>query len=185
MRRIAICLIFILTIAHAPAQAIDWKAVDHRRELNIKSWPRFYDVTRAEQAQMRKLILARKNASCQSSDDTFLFNPQPLAPGRRDFLVSCDHDDQAENSPKWIVEFTGGRGRVIGELEGFISHLEPTVSHSLHDIIMSRHTGGACCYALSYYRYDGTQYHLIGAADVEIDANGKSNITPKETPSPR
>jgi hypothetical protein len=170
------------------AQTINWKSVDNH-SLDTKSWPRVAPATRAEQAEVRKLILSRKDSWCGPDESTewvreLKFTPMPLAPGRRDFLVkpdaaNCNVSGQGANAAQWIAEIENGHARVLGNFGGYFSHLEPATFHGLHDVVMAWHLGWQS-YSLTYYRYNGTQYQAVATADVEGNENGDRKITPKK-----
>jgi hypothetical protein len=90
----------------------------------------------------------------------------------------------AEDKGEWshvVLQFEGDKFSLAtpeGQFSGWLYSIQPTITHGFRDMVLGWHMGEGKA-ALSYFRFDGKSYRLLGQAKTAADGTGK--IVPKGT----
>jgi len=106
-----------------------------------------------------------------------MFEEIPLAANHRVLLVQagrgCARGGQGANGAMWLIRFDGEVPVLLaspeGDFNGWLYSIQPTLSHGYHDLVLGWHMG-ADNYNLTYFRFDGKSYVVVGRAN---EANGE------------
>jgi hypothetical protein len=112
------------------------------------------------------------------------FESIPLA-GKQELVLAeapagCARGGQGANGAMWIIRFDGDAPALLTtpkEFSGWIFSVQPTLSHGYPDIVLGWHMS-AFESNLSYFRFDGKSYHLIGTASLQADDQENEKIVP-------
>jgi hypothetical protein len=184
--RLAMALLLMFVALVAQAQSDIWKQVNPNYD-----GPRLQSVQpsglrlKAIAAMLRQNV-NQDNWGCEGSDldamiDGLSFEEIPLAPGREVLLAQagpgCGRGGQGANGEMWLIQFDGDRPVLLASpgagFEGWLFAIQPTASNGYKDVILGWHMS-ADDYGLTYFRFDGKSYAVIGHAE---DVMG--TITPK------
>jgi hypothetical protein len=116
---------------------------------------------------------------------SLIFEDLPVSSTQQVMLVEagqgCARDGQGANGAMWVLRFEGSKPVLLAtpkqRFNGWLYSIQPTASHGLHDLILGWHMS-AMETGLGYFRFDGTSYRQIGAADQIADVNGNQKIIP-------
>jgi hypothetical protein len=94
----------------------------------------------------------------------------------------------ALNGAMWVIRFQGEKLLPLAtpqqRFNGWLYSIQQTTSHGLRDLVLGWHMGGGeTPLPLSYFRFDGTSYHRIGAAIKTTNEDGIEKIIPKPASS--
>lgn len=93
----------------------------------------------------------------------------------------CLRGGLGSNGAMWIVRLNRGRVTVLASPEegfkGYIYAIPATSSKGYRDIVVGWHDS-AFESGLVYFRFDGSEYHLLSRAKMKRDESGKETITP-------
>jgi hypothetical protein len=96
--------------------------------------------------------------------------------------TGCARGGQGSNGAMWVIRFQGDKFSFLATPEqkfnGWLYSIQETTSHGFRDVVLGWHMS-AFESDLSYFRFDGTCYQLIGAATQLTDENGVEKIIPK------
>ena len=112
------------------------------------------------------------------------FESIPL-PDKQDLILAeapagCARGGQGANGAMWIIRFDGDVPTLLSsakEFSGWLFSIQPTLSNVYPDIILVWHMSAAEA-NLSYFRFDGKSYHLIGTAKLVTDNQQNQKIVP-------
>jgi hypothetical protein len=82
----------------------------------------------------------------------------------------------------WVIRFQGDKFSFLAtpeqQFNGWLYSIQRTTSHGFQDLVLGWHMS-AFETNLSYFRFDGACYQLIGAATQLTDDNGAEKIIPQ------
>jgi len=182
-----ITLVFCASVAFAQADL--WSRVSTQRDIHriqpatlstgqLESFARLLrkqkpdDLWDCESSQMDELIKG------------LIFETIPISENRQMLLVQagrgCARGGQGANGAMWIIRFDGDASTLLAtpkEFSGWLFSIQPTLSHGYPDIVLGWHMS-AFESNLSYFRFDGKSYHLIGTASLQADDQESEKIVP-------
>jgi hypothetical protein len=188
--RPALVLILVYSLLSFPVQSDLWQKVGGYNPVHLK----IYAVSPAELVRVKKALAARvelDNWPCAEEEDTgwtenLRFEELPVSETEKIVLVEagtgCARGGQGSNGAMWVIRFQGDKFSFLATPEqkfnGWLYSIQETTSHGFRDVVLGWHMGGGET-DLSYFRFDGTCYQLIGAAKQLTDEDGVEKIIPK------
>ena len=110
----------------------------------------------------------------------------PLSSSQKVLLVEaggCARGGQGANGAMWVIRLDGGVAVTLaGPKDGFSGWLYsilPSANDGYRDIVLGWHMS-AVETDMSYFRFDGKRYRLVGCATGLGDQMGHTTITPKK-----
>ena len=95
--------------------------------------------------------------------------------------MGCARGGQGSNGAMWVVRFKTKKPVLLAtpqkDFNGWLYSIQPSTSHGLRDLVLGWHMS-AMETGLSYFRFDGRSYRLIGGALLTADADGNAKIIP-------
>ena len=95
---------------------------------------------------------------------------------------SCARSGQGSNGAMWLVRFKDGVPVILAgpnqSFDGFLFSIQPTTSKGYRDVVVGSHMSASET-GVSYFRFDGTSYRLIGRARVISDDRGFPKVVPE------
>lgn len=193
-------LTLIVALAYSlffpPPQTELWQKVRPWRPVNLKS----FSPSPAQLIAVKKALAARvqlDNTPCAAEDDSewtenLEFEELPVSARQQIVLVragsGCARGAQGSNGAMWVIRFQGEKLLLLAtpqqRFNGWLYSIQQTTSHGLRDLVLGWHMGGGeTPLPLSYFRFDGTSYHRIGAAIKTINEDSVEKIIPKPASS--
>jgi hypothetical protein len=185
--RSSLPIVFLSTLALFAQQADIWKNVSTHRADQPKT------VTPSPQqlVTIRKALKAREELdveTCVGEEpnwvDKVFFKEIPISEKEKALLIEagegCARGGQGSNGAMWVVRFEGDKVSFLAtpqqKFEGWLYSVQPDASHGLRDLVLGWHMSGAET-GLSYFRFDGTSYHLVATA-VRVYGEDGAKIVP-------
>ena len=114
------------------------------------------------------------------------FEELPVSETEKIVLVEagngCARGGQGSNGAMWVIRFQGDKFSFLAtpeqQFNGWLYSIQETTSHGFRDLVLGWHMG-AFETDLSYFRFDGACYQVIGAATRVTDENGAEKIIPQ------
>jgi hypothetical protein len=188
--RPVLILAVMYSLASFPAQTDLWEKVEGYRPLHFKA----YAASPGELVRVKKALAARvelDNWPCAEEEDTewtenLKFEELPVSETEKIVLVEagygCARGGQGSNGAMWVIRFQGHKFSFLAtpeqQFNGWLYSIQPTTSHGFRDLVLGWHMS-AFETNLSYFRFDGACYQLIGAATQLTDDNGAEKIIPQ------
>jgi hypothetical protein len=188
--RPALILVLIGSLGSFPGQTGLWKMVEGYRPLHLKA----YAGSQGQLVRVKKAIAGRAgvdNWNCADDDDpgwteNLKFEELPVSATEKIVLVEagngCARGGQGSNGAMWVIRFQGDKFSFLAtpeqQFNGWLYSIQETTSHGFRDLVLGWHMSAGET-DLSYFRFDGTCYQLIGAATNLRDENGSERIIPQ------
>ncbi|MDQ1407034.1 MAG: hypothetical protein QOG55_2663 [Acidobacteriaceae bacterium] len=189
--RSALIVVLVYSLLSFPAQTDLWEKVGGYRPLHLKT----YAASQGELVRVKKAIAARvglDNWPCAEEDEdlewteNLKFEELPVSETEKIVLVEagtgCARGGQGSNGAMWVIRFQGDKFTFLAtpeqQFNGWLYSIQETSSHGFRDLVLGWHMS-AFESDLSYFRFDGTCYQLIGAATHVTDENGAEKIIPQ------
>jgi hypothetical protein len=187
--RPVLILAVMYSLASFPAQTDLWKKVG---DSDPKLRPKTYAPSQAELVRVKKALAARVRLDkwCGRDDrvwtENLEFEELPVSVTEKIVLVEagpgCARGGQGSNGAMWVIRFQGDKFSFLAtpeqQFNGWLYSIPETTSHGFRDLVLGWHMS-AFETDLSYFRFDGTCYQLIGAATHVTDENGAEKIIPQ------
>ena len=188
--RSALIVVLVYSLLSFPAQTDLWEKVEGYRPLHLKT----YAASPAELVRIKKALVARvglDNWPCAEGSDSqwtenLKFEELPVSETEKIVLVEagngCARGGQGSNGAMWVIRFQGDKFSFLAtpeqQFNGWLYSIQETTSHGFRDLVLGWHMS-AFETDLSYFRFDGACYQLIGAATRVTDENGAEKIIPQ------
>jgi hypothetical protein len=94
--------------------------------------------------------------------------------------AGCARGGQGANGAMWVIRFDGDTPALLAtpkEFSGWLFSVGPSSSHGYPDIVLGWHMSAVEA-NLSYFRFDGKSYHMIGTAKLQTDDEENQKIAP-------
>jgi hypothetical protein len=155
-------------------------------------------ISQGQLARLRKALLERVKPDrwCDDGEDPdwvdrITFGRLPVSDDVETVLVEagvgCARGGQGANGAMWVVRFEGDKVIFLATPEhkfsGWLYSIEASTSHGFKDVVLGWHMR-AMEADLSYFKFDGASYRLIGTAQLITDEDGKVRIVPGIVGSP-
>ncbi len=186
-----VVLLLISSLLATAAPADVWQHVNMQPDAR----PERVTVSKAQFDAVKETLTAGKGTlggwPCDSEEGDWtqklVFEELPVSSTEKVMLVEagtgCARGGQGANGAMWVVRFKGDKPILLAtpqhDFNGWLYSIQPGVSHGLHDLVLGWHMG-AFETGLSYFRFDGTFYRMIGVASLLADADGNAKIVPQK-----
>ncbi|MGB6827151.1 MAG: hypothetical protein WBE41_03835 [Terracidiphilus sp.] len=189
MMRLPLFIALVFSASAALAQADIWSHVSPQAGPQMLKPASLTDRQLKGFAHLLRLQKPEEIWECNAADLDGLikglrFEWIPVAPQRNLVLAEapagCARGGQGANGAMWVIRFYGDRPTLLAtpkEFSGWLFQVESTSSHGYPDIVHGWHMSAAEA-NLSYFRFDGKLYHLIGTATLESDDQENLKIVP-------
>jgi hypothetical protein len=185
-----ITLVFSGSVAFAQADL--WSHVSTQRDMHSLQ-PATLSTGQLE--SFARLLRKQKHEDvweCEPSEIDDLikglrFESIPISEKREMLLVEagsgCARGGQGANGAMWLIRFDGPDGATPillatpKEFSGWLYAVQPTLSHGYPDIVLGWHMSAAET-NLTYFRFDGKSYRLVGSASLLADDSENLKIVP-------
>ncbi len=179
-------LLLVLCAASSAQQTDIWLHVDGYRPPHVPS----VTLSPSQERSVVALLKSREEHDGWCSNDVtgeclkaLRFEAMPLSPTRDVILVEagigCGRSGQGANGAMWLIRFDGPHPTLLAtpeqHFEGFVYSVPYTTNNGYRDIVLGWHMGAGEM-PLSYFRYNGKSYRLIGTATVRPGPNGNAEI---------
>ena len=150
-------------------------------------------LSQAQLVQLKKVLVERMKLDgwCDEGEesdwvDRITLGRLPVSDDVKTLLVEagvgCARGGQGSNGAMWIVRFEDDKPIFLATPEhrfgGWLYSVEPSTSHGFKDVVLGWHMSAAEA-DLSYFKFDGTIYRLVGTAQRIADEDGSARIIPK------
>jgi hypothetical protein len=140
---------------------------------------------------IRKALKAREELDVEGCGDEepnwvekVFFRELPISETEKALLIEagegCARGGQGSNGAMWVVRFEGDKLSFLAtpeqKFEGWPYSVQPDTSHGLRDLVLGWHMSAAET-GLSYFRFDGSSYHLVATA-VRVYGEDGAKIVP-------
>ena len=185
--RATFLFVFSCLLAIIPAQADVWQHVN----LEPDPQPDRVIVSKGQFAAIKSALKVGGGTGWQSCDvadgddwsRALIFEELPVSSTEKVMLVEagpgCARGGQGANGAMWVVRFEGDKPVLLAgpkhSFSGWLYSIQPTTSHGLRDMVLGWHVGARET-GLSYFRFNGTSYRLVGTATLAADADGNAKI---------
>jgi hypothetical protein len=187
--RSALILVLIGSLGTFPGQTDLWKKVG---DSDPMLRPKTYAPSQAQLVRVKKALAARVRLDkwCTQDDrewtENLEFEELPVSVTEKIVLVEagngCARGGQGSNGAMWVIRFQGDKFSFLAtpeqQFSGWLYSIQQTTSHGFRDLVLGWHMS-AFETNLSYFRFDGACYQLIGAATHLTDENGAEKIIPQ------
>jgi len=187
--RSALILALIGSLGTFPGQTDLWKKVG---DSDPKLRPKTYAPSQAELVRVKKALAARVRLDkwCGRDDrewtENLEFDELPVSDTEKIVLVEagpgCARGGQGSNGAMWVIRFQSDKFSFLAtpeqQFNGWLYSIQETTSHGFRDLVLGWHMSGFET-DLSYFRFNGNCYQLIGAATRVTDENGAEKIIPQ------
>ena len=98
--------------------------------------------------------------------------------------AGCGRGGQGSNGAMWLIRFQGDEAVLLAgpaqSFNGWLYAVQAQQSHGYRDVVLGWHMSSREA-GLSYFRFDGKLYRMIGTAKMTWDDNGNGTIAPQAT----
>lgn len=187
--------LFMLSLfaARLPAQTDLWNGV--RTTRSFSETPITLRLTQADAVKALLKAPSQKDPWQSCIDDAswvegVKFGSIGLSPTHKTVLVEagvgCARGGQGANGAMWIVQLDGKHPKILAspiqDFSGWPFSVQPGTSHGYSDVVLGWHVSVGKA-GLSYFRFDGRSYRIIGRASLLTDDKGDLRIVPESRAS--
>ena len=186
-----VLLALLCSVGLSPQQDEIWRHVNvSTRTPQLKS----IALSPKQLVVVRKALAARvrlDNWPCAQGDEPdwvnkVTFEELPISSTEQAVLaqagMGCARGGQGANGAMWVLQFKGDKLAFLAtpqqEFNGWLYSVQPTSSHGFRDLVLGWHVGAGES-NLSYFRFDGKSYHLLGRAQLLFDEQYVGKIVPQ------
>jgi hypothetical protein len=172
--RSSLLTVFLSLLTLFSQQDDIWRNVSTEPDVHLKT----VTPTPPQLLMIRKALKAREELDVEACGDEepnwvekVFLRELPISATEKALLVEagegCARGGQGSNGAMWVVRFEGDKLSFLAtpeqKFEGWPYSIQPTTSHGLRDLVVGWHMSAAET-NLSYFRFDGTSYHLVATA---------------------
>ena len=188
MRSSLLLVAFLSSLALFPQKDDIWKNVSTESDLHLKT------VTPGPQQLgiIRKALKAREEVDVEGCGDKepnwvkkVFYKELPISATEKALLVEagegCARGGQGSNGAMWVLRLEGDKVSFLAtpeqKFEGWLYSIQFTFSHGHWDLVVGWHMSAEET-GLSYFRFDGASYHLVGTAVLTYGEGSSPKIVP-------
>lgn len=188
-------LVVLLAILFSVGLSGQQDEIWHRVGVNTRT-PQLKSITLSPKqlVVIKKALAARvrlDNWPCAEGDEPdwvekVTFEKLPISSAEEAVLAQagtgCARGGQGANGAMWVLQFKGDKLVFLAtpqqEFNGWLYSIQPTANHGFHDLVLGWHMSAGES-NLSYFRFDGASYHLVGRAVLLFDEQNVGKIVPQ------
>ena len=182
MRPSLLLIVFLSLLTLVPQRGDIWKGVP----TEPADQPKTVKPSAQQLGILRKALKARERLDvvhCADREPNWVervfFRELPISETETALLVEagegCARGSQGSNGAMWVLRLEGDKVSFLAtprqKFEGWPYSIQPTTSHGLRDLVVGWHMGGGEA-GLSYFRFDGASYRLVGTAVLTDSVDG-------------
>jgi hypothetical protein len=187
MRSSLLLIAFLSSLALSSQQAYIWNNVS----TDPADQPTTVTPSPQQLVTIRKALQAREELdveTCADEEpnwvDKVLFKEISISETEKALLIEagegCARGGQGSNGAMWVLRSAGDKISFLAtpqrKFEGWLYSVQPDTSHGLRDLVLGWHMSAAEA-GLSYFRFDGSSYHLVATA-VRVYGEDGAKIVP-------
>jgi hypothetical protein len=187
--RFPLLIALVFSTSAAVAQADLWSHVSPQAGPQLLKPASLSDAQLKSFAHLLRQQKPEEIWDCEATDLNDLikglrFESIPIATQQNLVLAEapagCARGGQGANGAMWVIRFNGDTPALLAtpkEFSGWLFSVGPSSSHGYPDIVLGWHMS-AMEASLSYFRFDGKSYHMIGTAKLQSDDEENLKIVP-------